>query len=124
MIRSFYLLIIFVLNGTLLYSQDLPVSMKDTFKIYNGKIIKINFVDKAGREHKDAFNYFFKTEKRQYFIKVSEGNVSKKELEKVYVNNKNIKVKAVLILFGLWDTNDPNVESRVGDYLVFKEIVE
>ncbi len=95
--------------------------MTDNSKLYTGKIIKVNFVDKAGREHKDSFNYFFESEGKQYFIKITEGNVNRDELAEHY--NKVIKVRAVIILFGLWDTDDPNVQSRVGDYLIFKEIL-
>ena len=103
------------------YSQTQKDTMVNNSRIYTGEIIKVNFVDKACREHKDSFNYFFETEDKQYFIKISEGNVSREELAKYY--NKKIKVRAVIILFGLWDTNDPNVQSRVGDYLIFKEIL-
>ena len=88
---------------------------------YSGTIVKHNFVDKGGREHKDIFDYYLKTDKGEIFIKISEGNVSRDELAKHL--NKEIKVKALLIHWGLWDTDDPNVQSRVGDYFIFKEII-
>ncbi len=118
--KTLIFILCFILNSES-YSQNQTVSVTDNSRIYLGKIIKINFVDKAGREHKDSFNYFFETEGKQYFIKIAEGDVSRDELAEHY--NKEIKVRAVIILFGLWDTNDPNVQSRVGDYLILKEIL-
>lgn len=115
------ILIIFSLFSNEVFSQDFTKNMKDNSKIYKGKIVKVNFVDKAGREYKDIFNYFLETKDKQYFIKTSEGEVSKDEIANHY--NKEIKVRAIIILFGLWDTSDPNVQSRVGDYLIFKEIL-
>ncbi|RLD50124.1 MAG: hypothetical protein DRI94_09470 [Bacteroidetes bacterium] len=112
--------VIFYFLFSILYAQNKTDDMNN-LKIYTGKIIKVHFVDKAGNEHKDAFNYFFETEDKQYFIKISEGDVSREEIEKFY--NKKIRIKAIIILFGLWDTDDPNVQSRVGDYLILKEIL-
>ncbi|MCF6364604.1 MAG: hypothetical protein L3J35_00200 [Bacteroidales bacterium] len=94
--------------------------MKIPLTIYEGKIVKVNFVDKAGRVHEDAFNYFFQTEGDKIFIKISEGKVKRDEIVKIY--NKNIKIKGYKT-FGLWDTDDPTVQSRVGDYIVIYKII-
>jgi len=122
----FYLIILFSIFSLSFFncnsqSEEEAELMQDNSKIYTGKIIKVNFTDKGGNIHEDIFDYFFKTDEGEYFIKISEGDVSRDEIAKHY--NKEIKVRAIIILFGLWDTDDPNVQSRVGDYLVFKEIL-
>ncbi len=58
-------LILFLLLSNEMFSQDISKKMKDNSKTYSGKIIKVNFVDKAGREHNDIFNYFLETESKQ-----------------------------------------------------------
>jgi hypothetical protein len=89
---------------------------------YSGTIIKQNFVDKGGRVHQDIFDLYFKTDQGKIFIKISEGHVKRDEILKYL--DKEIVVKAKLISWGLWDSDDPNVQSRVGDYFIFYEIIE
>lgn len=96
------------------------VTMNDSTEVLKGKIIKVNFVDKGGFVHDDIFSYFFKNETGQIFIKIQEGNVSGETIESHF--NKEIKVRAIK-KNGLWDTDDPNVQSRVGEYIVFLEIL-
>jgi hypothetical protein len=89
-------------------------------KTYEGKVKKVPFVNKAGRKIADVFNLFFETSGKKYFIKSSEGDVIYSELKNFI--NKPIKVKAHKT-FGLWDTDDPNVQSRIGEYFCIIEVL-
>jgi len=89
-------------------------------KIYKGKVLKVNFINKAGRKIDGVFDYFFEIENKKYFIKFSEGNVKREQLENFY--NWNIQVEAV-ITAGLWDTNDHNVQSRFGEFIILYKIL-
>lgn len=94
----------------------------DSMQTYSGTIIKQNFVDKGGRVHQDIFDLYLNTDQGKIFIKISEGRVKRDEI--LNYLDKEIVVKAKLISWGLWDTDDPNVQSRVGDYFIFYEIIE
>ena len=97
------------------------VSVDYTLKIYEGKIVKVQFIDKGGRVHEDIYSYYFETENEKLFIKIQEGKVHRDNITKYY--NKLIKINGYKS-FGLWDTDDPNVQSRVGDYIVIYDIIE
>ncbi len=90
-------------------------------EIMKGKIIKINFINKGGREIPGAFDYFFETDNEKYFIKISEGNVKRDKIAKYY--EKNIEIEGYKSN-GLWDTDDPKVQSRVGDFIVINKILK
>jgi hypothetical protein len=94
---------------------------KDSTKIYEGKIVKVQFRDKGGRIREGMYSLYFETDSVRLFIKFQEGKVRRKEIEK-YTDRKII-VKGYKT-FGLWDTDDPNVQSRVGDYIVIHEILK
>jgi hypothetical protein len=98
---------------------DLKNSVLD-IKTYEGKIKEVPFVNKAGRKIAGVSNLFFETAGKKYFIKSSEGAVIYSELKKLI--NKPVKVKA-LKTFGLWDTDDPNVQSRIGEYFCIIEVL-
>ena len=85
-----------------------------------GKVVKVPFVNKAGRTIEGMDNWFFEMEERRLFIKFDEGNVSAKELEQY--ENKRIEIQGY-ISTGLWDTSDTNIQSRMGDYLVVSEVL-
>jgi len=103
-------------------NEDNLNNLEDSVKIYTGVIVKENFVDKGGRVYDDAVDYYFKTDEGEVFIKIAAGNVSRDEIRKNL--DKKVKVKGKHIYFGLWDTDDPNVQSRVGDYFIFYEIIK
>ena len=63
---------------------------------------------------------FFETAEKKYFIKSSEGVVICSDLRKLI--NKPIKVKAHKT-FGLWDTDDTNVQSRIGEFFCIIEVL-
>jgi len=85
-----------------------------------GKIVKVNFVNKGGRKIPGAFDYFFEIDGKKLFIKITEGEVTRDEIAKHL--DKEVEIKGYKS-GGLWDTDDPNVQSRVGDYMVILEFL-
>ncbi|MFL5730268.1 MAG: hypothetical protein ACJ75J_12350 [Cytophagaceae bacterium] len=96
-------------------------SSEDT--LLKGQIVKKAFINKANREIKGVSDLFFETGKKNYFIKLSGGNVSRKDLEKFL--NKQVQLK-VMLLNGTWDTSPehPEVQSRIGEYIIVLEIIK
>jgi len=95
---------------------------KEDTLILKGRLVEVPFVNKGGRK----FNFselFFKTAEEQYFIKLRDGKVLRKDLEKYL--DKNIQLK-VILREGTWDTSagDPPAQSRIGKYLVVLEIIK
>lgn len=79
------------------------------------------FVDKGGRTHNDIKDYYFLTANSEDYI-----NVPKcKGITEKMSDYSFWYVKARVKNFdGLWDTDDPNVQSRVGPYLIFDTIIK
>lgn len=89
-------------------------------KEFTGKLIEVPFVNKAGRVIPNMGDLFLKIGEEEYFIKFMEGKVLRVDLEKYL--NQSIKVKGYLSS-GLWDTDNPEMQSRFGDYMVVLEIL-
>jgi len=89
--------------------------------ILKGKIKEIPFVNKIGKEQPKFKELYFKFKGGQYFIKFTTQSVKKEEIKK-YIN-KTIKIRGSLMK-GFWDTDNPEVQSRVGEYIIIYEIVE
>jgi len=85
---------------------------------FNGYVFIKTFVDKGNREHPDIFDYYFRYDDKNYFIKISECSNANKLSE---LKGSIVRAKGEF-KNGLWDTNDGNVQSRIGDYFVFSEI--
>lgn len=117
---SIFSLLIISCNSNTGVTKDVKVK-EDNLEIFEGKIIKVQFVDKGGRVHEDIFSYYFETNNEKLFIKIQDGKVKRDEIAKYY--NTKIKIEGYKT-FGLWDTDDPNVQSRVGDYIVFYKILK
>ena len=86
-----------------------------SFSLYEGKIVGQPFINKVGQEKPNMIDLYFETGGKRYFIKFGDSAVSRSEL--VQHLNKNLKVQGK-INYGLWDTNNPNDQSRVGEYIV------
>ncbi|MFH2095091.1 MAG: hypothetical protein ABIJ16_05275 [Bacteroidota bacterium] len=85
-----------------------------------GKIVKIQFVDKGGRPVEGVYDLYIEFDGKQYFIKTSGSKYTFNELLEYEGKEINCKIN---INRGLWDTDDPNVQSRVGNYAVIMEIL-
>lgn len=79
-----------------------------------GKLIKEAFVNKAGKVINDVYDYFYEIQGKKYFIKLSDGSVSKDVIEANL--NKNITA-TITFCSGLWDTDDNTHQSRIGKYI-------
>ena len=105
----------------------------DTLELV-GTIIKEPFITKNGKPVPGLFDYYFKTEKEKYFIKVNESIFSKEKLEDMMTKDSipeaefhNRKFK-VILSNGDWDNDPENPEmqqSRVGQYIIIiQELVQ
>ena len=91
-----------------------------TGKIVKAKVVKEPTKNKAGRVLDGVFSYYLKYDGNSRFIKFSESEVSPSELDSI--GDQNIEFR-ILEKNGLWDTDDPNVQSRIGDYVCILEII-
>lgn len=99
---------------------DIPQRESD-YEWKNGIITEEIFVDKGGHPHQDIKDYYFLTIKSEDFINVPKCTGINEKIG----NYTYWYVKARVKNFdGLWDTDDPNVQSRVGPYLIFDTIVK
>jgi hypothetical protein len=98
--------------------KDVLVQKTDSYVWLSGMIFANSFINKVGEPNPDIQDYYFHYSGTNYFIKLSEcnweGNISD-------FNMKWVKVRGE-IRNGLWDTDDPNVQSRTGNYVVFSDI--
>ncbi|MFA6571517.1 MAG: hypothetical protein WCT77_09805 [Bacteroidota bacterium] len=92
----------------------------DSYSELSGTFIQKPFINKIGQE-KPKFKewYFVVSDTSEYFVKLSK---SKVPLEKIKQSeNKKCRIKGI-IRFGMFDSEDPNVQSRAGEYLELLEI--
>ena len=90
----------------------------DTLELV-GNIIKVSLRSKKdSKEIAGEYDYYFKTAKHKYFIKINEGVLSAADLE--YRLKMEVRLKFI-VKTGEWDS-DPNskdkVQSRTGEYIV------
>ena len=85
-----------------------------------GKFVLVPFHNKIGRPIEGINDWFFETKGKRLFIKGLAAGITNDDLKKM--KGKTVKIRAELEE-GLWDTDDPNVQSRVGEYLMVFEIL-
>lgn len=88
-------------------------------KTVQAKVIYEPFINKAGKLIEGAGDYFLVYENQNWFIKFSAGSVLRSDVEKFEGKTATC---TVMELDGLWDTDDPNVQSRVGKYVALYSI--
>lgn len=99
-------------------TKNNPVAVTES-----GKLIKKPMITKRGKPSPYVNDYFFHTDKNNYFIKVIEGKVPADTLEK-YVD-KNIKLNYVLVPRGEFDSDGKEkMQSRVGPYIYILQLVK
>jgi len=103
----------------LYYDSAIVVTPADTVTL-EGKFLKEQFFNKAGREIPGVFDWFFETIGNKYFVKIRAEDVTTEKLE-IY-KNELLHVRG-LIFEGLWDTDNPDVQSRVGKYIVILQLI-
>ena len=116
--------ILFVVSSCIVKKPDTNLNIPQTeteFSWKNGLITEEIFVDKGGHAHQDIKDYYFLTSNKVDFINVPKCS----GIEKGISDYSYWYVKARVKNFdGLWDTDDPNVQSRVGPYLIFDSIIK
>ena len=98
-----------------LVNKGVPV----LFDNKEAKIIAKTFVNKGGKVHPEIVEYYLEFDGKQHWIKFSASKVSVAAVkalvgQSIYFDGR--------IEDGLWDTDDQNVQSRVGTYLVIKRL--
>lgn len=116
--RNYTLLFVLVL-GLLTIGANNTFSHKGIMTV-EAKLIEKPFINKIGKE--GSFKDLYLVVKQHtYFIKWSASKVTKAEMMRFL--NRKVKVK-IEIRNGLWDTDDPNIQSRVGDYVVILKLFD
>jgi hypothetical protein len=105
---------------TLSESYSHPNQLSDK-KIIKGTLIQKKSYNKAGRELPGLGDYYLKIKKKEYFIKVSESTIDSEELKSLLGQKTKYEV---IFSDGLWDTDDPNVQSRIGEYIVILHVLD
>lgn len=117
-----FALVIFPLSCTAEQEREISATNPihfDQGNLISGRIVKRNFINKAGREYPNIREYYVLTGGQTYFIKLSEGNVTARDLERY--PGKSIRMR-VRFRNGLWDTDDPGLQSRTGPYIVILSV--
>lgn len=96
--------------------EDTDISYKS-----KGRIIKLPFENKAGRVIDGVYDYFIVFNGINYFIKTMLPPLNRNGLDKYL--DKEVLCN-VLLKNGMWDSDDSNVQSRVGKYVILKDISE
>lgn len=109
-------------KATEVESDDFTDETEGTiYKWETGLITSSPFINKVGEAMPEFDETYFLCSKGEYFIKFMDcenTNANAKDFV-----NKYVKMK-VSIEDGLWDTNNPNIQSRVGEYIIYDSIIE
>lgn len=90
-------------------------------KTVEARVMYEPFVNKAGVLVEGVGDYFLVYNDLHWFIKFTDGTVLREDIAKL----KDQTAKFVVMeKEGLWDTDDPNVQSRVGKYVGIYEIIK
>ena len=93
----------------------------DNTEIVTAKLIRKKSFNKAGRELPGAGDFFLVINGKETFVKMMDSKVTTDDLEPLL--DKKSKFRIVRGE-GLWDTDDPNVQSRIGPYIAIIEVIE
>lgn len=85
-----------------------------------GRFIKVPFENKVGKVVEGIEDYFFEYNHQKKFVKWAESSIKPSDIE--HLINKIIRVQLVE-KNGLWDTDNPEQQSRVGDYVCILSIL-
>ena len=91
---------------------------------WEGRFVKHHQVSKRGKKL-ETFDLYFveKKTKKEYFVRVLDSPLPRVTIEKYLDSTPDLKIVAVLSQ-GLWDTNNPEHQSRVGEYIFVQSIEE
>jgi hypothetical protein len=92
--------------------------------VWEGRFIKHNQVNKR-RKKLETFDLYFveRTTKKEYFVRLLDSPLPRVTISKYLDSPTDLKIVARLNK-GLWDTNNPEQQSRVGEYILVQSIEE
>jgi len=90
-------------------------------KIIEAKVTQEPFVNKVGHVSPDRNDLYLHYDNYAWFIKFSAGSVLRIDVEKLL--DKTAKF-SIMEHDGLWDTDNPEHQSRVGKYVSIHEIIQ
>jgi len=98
-----------LLLSTIGFSQkkQKPQEVKATIKLEQS-------INKAGNVMPGEGDFYLEYNGDSFFVKLSAGKVTRDQLKTVLNTKTSFEV---IFDNGLWDTDDPNVQSRIGDYV-------
>lgn len=109
---------------------DEPIVIYEVLFTDIGYILKKQMENKIGKQL-PVYDYFFvpqDTSKNQVFIKINYSRIQKTQIDAFAVNKIDENTKLVKVIGstqdGLWDTDNPNQQSRKGEFLVISSISE
>ena len=100
--------------------EEIPTKNIGTMQVLEGKFVEIPFTNKVGRVFPEITDWYFEIGNKKLFIKTIAKKAMGVDLNKI--KGKVVKIKGK-IENGLWDTDDPEVQSRIGEYLIVYEIL-
>jgi hypothetical protein len=92
-----------------------------TSKVVEAKLIRKKAYNKVGKEMPYPGDFYLVSGGKEVFVKLMDSKVTSEKLETLL--NKKSKFR-IIEQNGLWDTDDPKVQSRIGDYVSIIEIIE
>jgi len=96
--------------------------MNDNMSIQvNGVITAVPTRNKAGRLLEGVSSYFLEYNDNRSFIKMMESKIEYDALKSLIDKPAIFEIQEKN---GLWDTDDPNVQSRIGEYIVIINVVK
>lgn len=93
---------------------------EETSEIVTAKLIRKKAYNKAGREMPYSGDFFLILNGTETFVKLMESKVTSEQLEPLLDQKSKF---SIIQREGLWDTDDPNVQSRIGPYVAILEIL-
>ena len=109
---------------------DEPIVIYEVMFNDVGYILKKAMENKIGKQL-PVYDYFFvpqDTSKNQVFIKINHSRIQKSQIDAFSVDKIDENTKLVKVIGstqdGLWDTDNPNQQSRKGEFLVISSISE
>jgi hypothetical protein len=101
------------------FRMDNKTVIKSSNKM-TGVISKIPMLNKAGRVC--GTDYYFKTEKKEYFIKLADSKITRDSLDMNI--GKSVEIEYDVFEYGQWDSNDPRAQSRMGEYITVLKLAK
>lgn len=102
-------------------SQSDSMEKKDNKKTVVAKVVKETYENKAGRVINGVEDYFLEYAGERWFIKFSCGQITPAMIAPYDNKTATFKLDEKE---GLWDTDEPDVQSRIGKYVCVFEILQ